>query len=95
MSKLKLDLNDIKIESFETDSNKSNSAGTIKAHETCPDVEPGQIPVSYCLPPGYTGLTLCIAETCEGNSCAYTCINTCDEGSGCNWTQMTFMPICT
>jgi hypothetical protein len=86
MKKLKLDLNELKVESFET-SKQSIRKGTVNGHAT--------VPVGFCADQSYhtycptSACLQCSGEltNCNQNTCDYTecnqntcdtCYNTCD-----------------
>ena len=67
MKKLKLNLDEIKVESFETNTIKSMVEGTVHGNVS------GKNPAETCLTCAYT---------CEGVTCVYTCANTCPNTCG-------------
>ena len=76
MKKLKLDLDDLKVESFETTPEVSNSRGTVVGY--------GFNTFGRC----ETFDLLTCFEPCETNTCGHTCANTCANtcGSTCGNT---------
>jgi hypothetical protein len=70
MSKLKLDLNELRIESFET-KDAEEARGTVQAHAsaimTCPST------CASCVTCYATCFASCPANTCGGNTCGRTC----------------------
>lgn len=89
MKKLKLDLNDLKVESFET-AQIPTKVGTIQGHQDAIDTEPPNNPcggggggtgvLTYCLET-CTEVTVndptCVGVTCN-DTCGWSCYGTCD-----------------
>ena len=82
MKKLKLNLDELKIESFETSVQKPNNKGTIHGNitgNTCDEPTcAGTCPENPC-PTNNTCETDCGQNTCGGMTCVDTaCVHTCD-----------------
>ncbi len=77
MKKLKLNLDDIKVESFETSANNLSAVGTVKGNATLTEY----VTCNGCthITCGNTCGNTCNGNTCDGNTCDGTCDgNTCD-----------------
>ena len=98
MKKLKLNLGDLKVESFETSSEKRNNAGTVKGFHPTPYCTEGGTNCPECNETEdiTCGLNPTCWESCFGTcvtcdpTCGTTCANTCDcpsndtcHGRGC------------
>jgi len=70
MSKMRLHLDDLAVESFETTPQPTPRRGTVDAYAT---IRQGTCPVRYCEP---TDAATCY-YTCDDATCAATCANTC------------------
>ena len=82
MKKLKLDLDDLKVESFETTPETGNPRGTVVGYgDTFGRCE--TFDLITCFEP-------CETSTC-GHTCARTCNNTCGSTCGCTDTDTSWI----
>ncbi len=79
MKKLRLNLDSLRVDSFQTAPPVSGH-GTVRPHESL-EPEPDPVPVTYdCYP---TGSGTCAGGTCAAGSCAYTCGGGCSNVATC------------
>ena len=83
MKKLKLNLDDLKVESFATTPDASSSRGTVFGQD--PTVYPEDTCYLYCTDVGSTCVQQCGTGGSENGTCApaETCVSTCEPQATC------------
>ena len=87
MKKLKLDLNDLKVESFVIPNNAQSLKGTIKGQERLKDSDgAGGVGLNAACGGGGGGIgtnTWCFGEACQSQDYMYTCQGSCPNPDLC------------
>jgi hypothetical protein len=92
MRKLKLDLDQLTVDSFDTIPSEEPTRGTVEAHShLC--VSPFETCVDLQCPTGTCGATCATCASCDScNATCYTCYNTC--GDSCQGTCVSCLTEC-